>query len=157
VHYISAGTVNLSRATPAQRERFFKLVETYCANNKIDYSILPDEQLKRRCRLIQIEGIKNKLGVSTDKALAYYTLGDFYRENKLWVEAETYYSKALQLKPNHAELHNDLAVVLHLQGKLKEAIAHYDEALRLKPDYPGARNNREKALPQLRSRPSDRR
>ena len=154
VHYTSAGTVNLSRATPAQRERFFKLVETYCANNEIDYSILPDEQLKRRCRLIQIEGIKNKLGVSTDKTLAYYTLADLYRENRLLADAEGYYLKALQLKPNHAELHNDLAVVLHLRGKLSEAMSCYDEALRLKPDYPEARDNRRKALSQLRRQSS---
>ena len=44
--------------------------------------------------------------------------------------------------------------VLHLQGKVTEALARYDEALRLKPDYPGAQDNRRKALAQLRSRSS---
>ena len=68
------------------------------------------------------------------------------------MKAQACYSEALQFKPEHAELYNDLGVVLHYQGKLDEAVACYDEALRLKPDYPGARNNRGKALAQLRVR-----
>ncbi|MHC4457180.1 MAG: fused MFS/spermidine synthase [Planctomycetota bacterium] len=154
MHYVSVGLVNFYQATPAQRERFSRLVETYCAKHEIDYSVIKDVQLKRRCRFIQIEAIKNKLNVLTDRSLAYYTLADLYRENGILTEAERYYSEALRLRPNHAELHNDLGVVFHMQGKLAEAIVHYNEALRLKADYPGARQNREKALAQLREQAS---
>jgi len=149
-----ADIVDISRATDEQKERFFGLIEQYCANNKIDYSFIEDEQLSRRCRLIQINAIISKLDSLTNKALAYYTLGDFYREDGQLVKAQRCYSEALQFKPDHAELYNDLGVVLHLQGKLDDAIACYDEALRLKPDYPAAQNNREKALAQLRGRSS---
>ncbi len=147
-----ADMVSLAVATPQQQERFFKVFEGYCANNKVDYSIIEDEQLKRRCRLIQINAIISKLDSLTNKALAYYTLGDLYREGGQLVKAQACYSEALQFKPDHAELYNDLGVVLHYQGKLDEAVGCYDEALRLKPDYPEARNNRGKALAQLRVR-----
>jgi len=146
--------VDISGATAEQKERYSKLVERYCASHKIDYSVLRDEKLKRRCRFIQIDAIKNKLDVLTNKAVAYYTLGDLYRQSKLLPDAQRCYSMALQLRPDHAELYNDLAVVLQLQGKLSEAIAYYDGALRLKPDYPGAQDNRRKALAQLRKQSS---
>ncbi len=147
-----ADMVDISRVTDEQKERFFGLIEGYCADNKIDYSIIEDEQLSRRCRLIQINAIISKLDTLTNKPLAYYTLGDLYRQDGQLVKAQRCYSEALQFKPEHAELYNDLGVVLHLQGKLDEAVACYDEALRLKPDYPAAQNNREKALAQFRMR-----
>jgi spermidine synthase len=149
--------VNLSLATASQKERFFRLVETYAAAHEINYSFINDETLKQRCRIIQIKAIKDKLDVSGDKALSYFTLADLCRQEQLYAEAENYYLKALELKPDHAPLYNDLAVVLHLQGKLEEAIARYDEALRLKPDYAEAKDNREKAVAQLRMRTSGRR
>ena len=101
-----------------------------------------------------IDAIKKKLDVltnQTNKAKAYYTLGDLCRENRQLAEAGTYYRKAIELKPNHAPLHNDLAVVLHYQGKLAEAVSQYDKALKLNPDLQAARNNRQKAIMQLKN------
>ncbi len=144
--------VNLARAGAEQKERFFSLMEEYASRRALDYSIIKDEQLLKRCRAAQIRSIESKLPGLADKAIAYYTLADLYRQNGLLAEAETNYLKAIELGPDYAEMHNDLAVVLHLQGRLAEAIAHYDEALRLRPNYPGAQRNRDKALAQQREK-----
>lgn len=141
--------VNLSAATAEQKERYYKVVEDYCANRKLDYSMLTDEKLKQSCRVRQIEAIKTKLPIIKDKMEAYYMLGNLYRESRLFAEAEKYYKMVLPLAPDHATLHNNLAVALHYQSKFKEALEHYDEAIRLRTDYPEAESNRQKALRQL--------
>jgi Flp pilus assembly protein TadD len=51
--------------------------------------------------------------------------------------------KALEIRPDYAEAHNNLGVALARQGRLEEAIARFGEALRLKPDYEEARTNLE--------------
>lgn len=49
--------------------------------------------------------------------------------------------KALALKPDYAEAHNNLAAAFASLRKWDEAIQSAREALRLKPDFPLARNN----------------
>ena len=56
-------------------------------------------------------------------------------------EAVACYRRALELKPDFAEAHNNLGDVLKDQGKLDEAVACYRRALELKPDYAEAHNN----------------
>jgi predicted O-linked N-acetylglucosamine transferase (SPINDLY family) len=51
------------------------------------------------------------------------------------------YRRALQLKPDYAEAHNNLGIALRLQGALEEAVASYRRALQLKPDYAEAHSN----------------
>ena len=50
-------------------------------------------------------------------------------------EAVACYRRALELKPDFAEAHNNLGIALSDQGKLDEAVACYRRALELKPDY----------------------
>ena len=47
----------------------------------------------------------------------------------------------LRLKPDYAEAHYDLGIVLAKTGQTPEAIAQYEAALRLKPDYAEAHYN----------------
>ena len=54
--------------------------------------------------------------------------------------------RALELKPDYAEAHNNLGNALKEQGKLDEAVACYRRALELKPDYAEAHNNLGNAL-----------
>jgi protein O-GlcNAc transferase len=54
--------------------------------------------------------------------------------------------RAVALKPEFAEAHNDLGVVLGAQGKLTEAMACFELAVRLKPAYAEARLNLGNAL-----------
>jgi len=55
-------------------------------------------------------------------------------------EAECY-RQALRLRPDFAEAHNNLAILLRRRGDPTEAAMHYQEALRLRPDYPEAHYN----------------
>ena len=54
--------------------------------------------------------------------------------------------KALELKPNYPDAHNNLGNALKEQGDLDAAIASYNTALQLKPNYPEAHNNLGNAL-----------
>jgi len=51
------------------------------------------------------------------------------------------YSKALAIKPDYAEAHNNMGNTLQTQGKLEEAIETYNKALAIKPDYAEVYNN----------------
>ena len=48
------------------------------------------------------------------------------------------YKKALSIKPNYAEVHNNLGIALQEQGKLKEASYYYTKAITLRPNYADA-------------------
>ena len=56
-------------------------------------------------------------------------------------EAIACYRRAVELKPDYAEAHNNLGVPLKDQGKLDEAVACYRRAVELKPDFAEAHNN----------------
>lgn len=56
-------------------------------------------------------------------------------------EAIANYCKAIAIKPEFAEAHNDLGIALQNQGKLEEAVASYRMAISLKPDFAWAHNN----------------
>ena len=67
-------------------------------------------------------------------ALCYQHLKDFDSA----IEA---YKKALAIKPDHAEAHNNMGITLQKQGKLEEAIEAYNKALVIKPNFTEAYNN----------------
>ena len=56
-------------------------------------------------------------------------------------QAAACYQRALQLKPEYADAHNNLGNVFKDQGKPDEAVACYQRALQLKPEYADAHNN----------------
>ena len=56
-------------------------------------------------------------------------------------EAETSYRKAIALKPDYAEAHNNLGNILKEQGKLDESEACFRQAIELKPDFAEAHSN----------------
>ena len=61
-------------------------------------------------------------------------------------EAVACYRRALELKPDFAEAHNNLGNACKDQGKLDEAVACCRRALELRPDYAAAHNNLGNAL-----------
>ena len=63
-----------------------------------------------------------------------YQEGDAHRAIEL-------IGKAIALRPDYAEAHNNLGIALKNQGKLEAAVAAYHKALELKPDYVKAHNN----------------
>ena len=48
-------------------------------------------------------------------------------------EAIAHYQKALEIKPDYAEAHNNLGLGLAGRGQFDEAIAHYRKALEIEP------------------------
>ena len=56
-------------------------------------------------------------------------------------EAIAHFTRALQLRPDNAEMHNTLGVILNSVGQHEEAIASYRAALKVNPDLPEAFNN----------------
>src|SRR5262245_18086149 len=68
-------------------------------------------------------------------------------------EAARAYKRVLALNADHSEAHNNLARVLHAQGKTKDASASYARALALMPQlfqqYSGIRETLTSLLPQL--------
>ena len=57
------------------------------------------------------------------------------QENGKIKEAIECYKKAISIKPDYAEAHNNIGNAFHDQGKLKEAIGAYNSAISIKPDY----------------------
>jgi spermidine synthase len=133
--------VDISKATPAQRERFLKLLEAYCAENVVEPSCFNNDELLRRCRSIQIKTIEENIDLMPDKALSYFYLGDIYLAEGMLDEAIAIYSKSLDIDPEAAEVHVNLGVALLKQGKFNEGITHFKEALRLRPDLIVAHKN----------------
>ncbi len=61
-------------------------------------------------------------------------------------EAIAHYRKALEIKPDYAEAHNNLGLALAGRGQVDEAIAHFRKALEIEPDYVPAHYNLGKLL-----------
>jgi tetratricopeptide (TPR) repeat protein len=56
-------------------------------------------------------------------------------------EAIKHFRRALELKPDYVQAHNNLGLALSGRGRFDEAIRHYRKALEIQPDYVEARIN----------------
>jgi arylsulfatase A-like enzyme/Tfp pilus assembly protein PilF len=56
------------------------------------------------------------------------------------------YARALELRPDRVDIHNDLGAALAGVGRSDEALVHYRRALEARPDYLEARHNLANAL-----------
>ena len=73
---------------------------------------------------------------SPDNERAHVNLGNALEQSGRVPEAIAQYETALRLKPDYAEAHNNLGLVLsEIPSRLPDAIAEYETALRIKPDY----------------------
>ena len=133
--------VDLSKATPSQKQRFFNLMETYAAGNPIHYSTLKNDQLKQRCIAIQIETILSKIELLPDKPFSYFYLGNLYYRSDRLDESITAYSRVLELEPDFVEANNNLGRAFLRRGKIESAIANFEQVLRIKPYLPNAHIN----------------
>ena len=81
--------------------------------------------------------------------------------NKSWDEAISNYRKALELEPNDADTHYNLALTLKYKGEPQQAVEEFQTALRLKPKWADAHyglgatqyelGDQPAALPELRT------
>jgi spermidine synthase len=127
--------VDMSKANQAQKERFFQLVETYCAGEMMNFALLDDKELVRRCRSIQINAIKNKISSMPDKVRSYFYLGDLYYATDMPDEAIAAYSKSLLIKPGDPQTNLNLGIAFNKSKKYDKAIAHFTEAMRISPSF----------------------
>jgi tetratricopeptide (TPR) repeat protein len=133
--------VDLSRAVPSQKERYWGLLETHYTNNMLDKLVLSDSDLMRRCRLAQIKNLEERIDHLPDKALSYAHLGNLYLEENMLEQSIKSSSRSLEINPDIAAAHNNLGCALMKQDKLDLAITHFRETLRIEPDHATANQN----------------
>src|SRR5215471_5952633 len=85
-----------------------------------------------------------------DNFEALHLLGVIARQTRRPAEALASHDKAIALKPNLAEAHNDRGNALMDLKRPEEALASYDRAIALKPDFAEAHGNRGNALMDLK-------
>jgi Flp pilus assembly protein TadD len=85
---------------------------------------------------------RHALAVTRDNYLASFQVGAQLDTDGDLAEASRYYAAALRMKPDYADPHNNLGLILAKQGNAAAALAHYDVALALAPFYADAHYNR---------------
>jgi spermidine synthase len=140
--FLFQNRVDLSTATPAQRERFSDLLVNYCKNNVVrGLFLLQDEEIRERCVSAQVEVIEKRMARANNQIPFLERLGEMWSEGGQLDRAANCLSKVLELDPNDVDAHNNLGVVLTRQEKYDEAIDHYRKAIKLAPDAPRTYNN----------------
>ena len=129
------GMIDTARASASQVNRFYGLVEKFCTENEVDFSIFSDNILQQRCLAIQIDVIAPKVDRLPDRLLSYSYLGTLYSLTGQHTLARNYYTKALKLGPLAAPMHNNLGIALIVEGRMDEAIHHFSEAIRTDAGY----------------------
>src|ERR1700689_5188283 len=66
-------------------------------------------------------------------AQAYREQANALARSKSWEQAVAAYRKLLELDPNDAVTHYDLALALKYKGDTKQAVEEFEAAIRLKP------------------------
>lgn len=79
--------------------------------------------------------------ITPQDALAYYNLGNTYRELTKFSKAEESYKKAISLKPDLLQAYYNLGIVSKNNYKLEEAEKYYRQAVHLNPNFAEACNN----------------
>lgn len=125
--------VDLSRADKRQRAEFQRIMTDYCRTNPVNYAIFRDEQLRRRCRRVQMQSIQNRLPDLPDPSLSHAYLGTLYLDRGETDKAIARFRRSLTLNPEDADLHNNLGSLLAQKGETGAAMAHYRKAIAIKP------------------------
>jgi cytochrome c-type biogenesis protein CcmH/NrfG len=81
------------------------------------------------------------LNVTRNNHIAEMGMGNVWLGRGDLPKARSRYLASLRIKPDYAEAHNNLALVLMLEGKADEAAAQCQEALKDDPYYVAAYNN----------------
>lgn len=84
---------------------------------------------------------RHAIDVTKNNHIAEMGMGNVWLGRGDLPKARSRYLASLRIKPDYAEAHNNLALVLMQEGKMDEAAAQYQEAIKDKPDYAEAYNN----------------
>jgi spermidine synthase len=127
------GMVDLTRANPPQKERFFELLDRYCADNELD-SIFVDDAIMQRCASIQVDVIRDKIDRLPNRSASILYLGYLYALLGRLSEAIHYFQEGLQLDPSATAARTNLGVAYAKQGRVDDAIRQFTLALQLDPE-----------------------
>jgi len=143
--------VDLSKASPGQKERFFELMTSYCVNNEINFSIFngDEKEVFQRCLSTQIKVIQSKIDFLPDRLIAANYLGNLYNINGNYAEAIGYYSEVLKKDPYSSVARNNLGISLRSVGRFDEAINHFFKAVQMNPEYGKSHYNLGVALKEI--------
>ncbi len=87
-----------------------------------------------------IENYTKALEVEPTNEPALLSMARLHGRQQQYVEAEQYFNKALAVRPQ-AEVFNELASLMHRQGRSSEALAVMEKAISLEPNSQKFRNN----------------
>ena len=88
-----------------------------------------------------IENFKKVLEINPQDAVAYYNIGNIYKEKKEYDAEIESYKKALSIKPDHVQSYNNRGNALKAKGDLDAAIEQFKAAINIKPDFAEAHYN----------------
>jgi spermidine synthase len=129
--------IDIANASPKQKERFYKLFEEYSKMDIIDYVLLRDPELRKRCMAAQIKKITESIDSMPDKAAEYKFLGELYLKNGMLEQAEKNYLLSLDINPEDAETNYNLGIVYAQKGSIDQAKKVFGQAVALSSHYAG--------------------
>jgi len=90
---------------------------------------------------VAIQHFQHALQIDPEHAIALLNLGNAYRQEKDWPEAERALKHALTLNPDDPEANYSLGMVYAQQNDTDRAHEYLEKALAARPAYPEALNN----------------
>ena len=84
---------------------------------------------------------RHALAVTTDNAVAHYTLGGLLIRQRQFKEAESHLREAVRLVPNDAHALDDLGMALVGEDRIDEGLHYLREAIKIQPGYAHAYYN----------------
>ncbi len=128
--------LDLSQASSSQKDRYIRLLETYCTEAPIyDFTFVNDPQIKLKCIAANLGRIERKAAESPDKASEYYYMGWVCNNNGLPYEAAKYFFKALHYSPGDAKA-NDALQKIVAQKDANLLYPLFQEELQTQPQNP---------------------
>jgi spermidine synthase len=141
--------VDLAAADAQQKKRFTDLMERYCAENELDYAVIHDSDLRRRCLSIQTGRLERQVDRLPNRAASLAYLAGLYAMQGQLDRAASTFRKAASADPLSPAIHTRLGLALAQQGLSAEALESFHRAWQLDPGDPGACFNLGHALARL--------
>ncbi len=83
------------------------------------------------------------------EAELYYFVGGYWDNQSQFDKAIENYTKAIELKNDYAEAHDNLGLILLNRGQIEQAIDHFNESIYYEPENPRAEDHLQKAVHEL--------
>lgn len=131
VRFAAALKLLKDRQLKEAREAFFELAKDFPQHSG-PYTDLAIIQYQSKQPALAVANFEKAARLNPENAVAWNWLGTIARENRDYAKAEAAYTKALEIKPNYAAAHLNLAVLHDLYTRRPaDALSHYREYQRL--------------------------